>query len=45
MTPKNLAALRASLYSRAQKDNLRTQTSSAFNQTTKMFDVWVMLTN
>ena len=45
MKHKHLAALRASLYSRASKDNLRTQTSSVFNDTTKMFDVWIMLTN
>lgn len=42
---KQLASIRASLYARAQKDNLRTQTSSVFNETTKMFDMWVMLTN
>jgi hypothetical protein len=42
---KQLASLRASLSSRAVKDNLRMQTSSMFNEQTKMFDLWVMLTN
>lgn len=42
---EQLAAVRAALYSRAEKDNLTTQTSSLFNDKTKMYDFWVMLTS
>lgn len=34
----------ASLYSRARKDNLYLSTTSVYNEKTKMFDLWVMLT-
>ena len=40
-----LASIRAALFSRANKDNLTTQTSSVFNEKTKMYDLWVMLTS
>ena len=40
---EQLAAVRAALYSRAEKDNLTTQSSSLFNDQTKMYDFWVML--
>ncbi len=42
---KQVATLRAGLYSRAAKDNLATESVSRFNDETKMFDFWVMLTN
>ena len=42
---KQLASLRASLTARAAKDNLRISTSSMFNEKTKMFDLWLMLTS
>ena len=42
---KQVSALRTSLYTRAQKDNLTTETVSRFNEETKMYDLWVMLTN
>lgn len=42
---KQLAGIRASLNSRAAKDNLKIATASQFNDKTKMFDLWVMLTN
>jgi hypothetical protein len=42
---KQLASLRASLSSRAAKDNLRIASASQFNEKTKMIDLWVMLTN
>jgi len=42
---EQLGSLRATLYSRAKKDNLLTQTSSLFNEKTKMYDFWVMLTS
>lgn len=42
---KQLNSIRTSLYNRAKKDNLRIATSSLFNEKTKMFDLWVMLTN
>lgn len=41
---KQLASIRTSLYTRARKDNMYTATSSMFNEQTKMFDFWVMLT-
>lgn len=40
-----LASIRTSLYTRASKDNLHVATTSIFNENTKMFDLWVMLTN
>lgn len=42
---KQVASLRTSLYQRASKDNLHTETVSRFNEQTKMYDFWVMLTN
>ena len=42
---KQLGSIRTSLYIRAQKDNLSLSTSSVFNERTKMYDLWVMLTN
>lgn len=42
---KQLASIRASLNSRAMKDNLHISTASEFNEKTKMIDLWVMLTN
>lgn len=42
---EQLASLRTSLWTRAKKDNLTIQTSSVFNENTKMFDLWVMLTS
>lgn len=42
---QQLASIRTSLYNRAKKDNLGLATSSMFNDRTKMFDLWVMLTN
>lgn len=42
---KQLQSLRSSLTARAAKDNLRLSTASQFNEKTKMFDLWVMLTN
>lgn len=42
---KQLASLRASFSDRAKKDNLSVSTTSMFNEKTKMFDLWVMLTN
>ncbi|MBM3206779.1 MAG: hypothetical protein FJZ43_04120 [Candidatus Staskawiczbacteria bacterium] len=42
---KELASIRASVYARAAKDNLLIQTSSLFNEKTKMYDFWVMLSN
>jgi hypothetical protein len=42
---KQLASLRASFSDRAKKDNLHISTSSMFNEKTKMFDLWLMLTN
>lgn len=41
---KQLASLRISLYNRAKKDNMSISTTSVFNDKTKMFDLWVMLT-
>ena len=38
-----LASFRTSLYIRAKKDNLTLSSSSLYNETTKMFDLWVML--
>jgi hypothetical protein len=40
---QQLASLRVSLYTRAKKDNLTISSSSLYNETTKMFDLWVML--
>lgn len=42
---KHLASIRTSLYTRASKDNLHISTTSVFNETTKMYDMWIMLTN
>jgi hypothetical protein len=42
---KQLGSIRTSLYIRAQKDNLSLSTASVFNERTKMYDLWVMLTN
>jgi hypothetical protein len=42
---KQLNSLRAALYARAAKDNLTTETVSRFNDQTKMYDFWVMLTH
>lgn len=42
---KQLASIRVSLYNRAKQDNLKVSTSSLFNKRTKMYDLWVMLTN
>jgi hypothetical protein len=42
---KQVASLRAGLYARAAKDNLATESVSRFNDETKMFDFWVMLTH
>lgn len=42
---KQLASIRTSLYNRAKKDGMSTATSSVYNEKTKMFDMWVMLTN
>lgn len=42
---KQVASLRAGLYARAAKDNLHTETVSRFNEDTKMYDFWVLLTN
>jgi hypothetical protein len=41
---KALASMRISLYNRAKKDNMTISTSSLFNEETKMYDLWVMLT-
>jgi hypothetical protein len=40
---KQLASIRASLYSRGLKDNLNLSSSSVFNEKTKAYDLWVML--
>jgi hypothetical protein len=40
---QQLASLRASLSSRALKDNLTLSTTSLFNEATKMFDLWIIL--
>lgn len=40
---QQLASIRISLYNRAKKDNLTLSTSSLFSDTTKMFDLWVLL--
>ena len=40
-----LASLRAAFFARAKKDNLHVATSSMYNESTKMIDLWVMLTN
>lgn len=42
---KQLESLRISFYNRAKKDNLHMSTSSVYNEKTKTFDLWVMLTN
>lgn len=41
---KALESMRVSLYNRAKKDNMYISTSSMFNEHTKMYDLWVMLT-
>lgn len=43
MSPKQLNNMRASLYARAKKDNFQLFTSSAYNEQTKLYDLWVML--
>lgn len=40
---KQLESLRVSFYNRAKKDNLNMATSSIYNEKTKLFDLWVML--
>ena len=40
---KQVASMRASLYARAKKDNLEISTSAMFNDTTKLFDFWIIL--
>jgi hypothetical protein len=35
----------SSLYARAAKDNLALSTSSVFNERTKMYDLWVMVSS
>ena len=40
---KQLASIRTSLYIRASKDGRTVSTSSIFNETTKMFDLWIKL--
>lgn len=42
---KAKASIIASLYSRASKDNLSLSTSSVFNDRTKMYDLWVMVSS
>lgn len=42
---KQLSSLRVSFYTRAKKDNLHMSTSSVYNEKTKTYDLWVMLTN
>jgi hypothetical protein len=42
---KQLQSLRIAFYTRAKKDNLNIATSSVYNEKTKTFDLWVMLTN
>ena len=41
---EQLGSLRMSLYTRAKKDNLTLSSSSLYNETTKMFDLWIILT-
>lgn len=46
ITSKNqISSLRAAFFARAKKDNLHISTATHFNEKTKMFDMWVMLTN
>ena len=40
---EQLGSLRMSLYTRAKKDNLTLSSSSLYNETTKMFDLWIIL--
>jgi hypothetical protein len=40
---EQLSSLRMSLYTRAKKDNLTLSSSSLYNETTKMFDLWIIL--
>jgi hypothetical protein len=40
---KTKSSVISSLYSRAAKDNLALSTSSVFNERTKMYDLWVMV--
>ena len=40
---QQLASLRASLSSRALKDNFTLSTTSLFNEAIKMFDLWIIL--
>ena len=42
---KQLESLRISVYSRAKKDNLHMPTSSVYNEKTKTYDLWLMLTH
>ena len=41
---KQRTSIVASLYNRAKKDNLNLSTRSMFNDRTKTYDLWVMLT-
>jgi len=40
---KQLASLRTSLYVRARKDSMTISSVTAYNEDTKVFDLWVML--
>jgi len=40
---KTKASIIGSLYARAAKDNLALSSSSVFNDATKMYDLWVMV--
>jgi hypothetical protein len=42
---KSKQSLVMSLYNRAKKDNLAIESSSLFNETTKMYDLWVRVVN
>jgi len=42
---KSKQSLVMSLYTRAKKDNLLLESSSLFNETTKMYDLWVRVVN
>lgn len=43
-TKKDMNNFAANLYNRARKDELNISRSSAFNDETKTFDLWLMLT-
>jgi hypothetical protein len=40
---KQVGSFRTSLYVRAAKDNLKISSSSMYNESTKTYDVWVIL--